>query len=201
MKLFKKKNEEDKLGYKIGHNIFGDVWEDKKDRSIVLLIVWFFFIIFVVLFINSSPKQENNKPKYQDPKELLSNLSNYEYDLTVTNKNDNTITYYNGNITDGIDTGTKKINEEEINYKIIDGITYDLEGNQIDYPYYDISLNIFNYFEDYYYRYLDNKIMTYIYDINYENDTIKVYLKTTYDKISLVNYDYLDNSYTINISY
>ena len=200
MKLFRKKKEEEKLGYKLGHNLFGELWESKRERSLVLLVLWFFFIMLVIIFINNSSRTVK-KPLYKDPKDLLNELVNYQYDLTVTNSVDNSFTYYNGNINNGIDTGVKKINDEEINYKIVNNIAYDENMNIIEYPYYDISLNVFNYLVDYESKLLDNKIMTYIYNVSYNNEIIKVYLKTTYDKITIVRYDYLDYSYTINLSY
>ena len=191
MKLFKK-NEKDKLNYKIGHKIFGDLWDDKKDRAIVLLLLLSIFIAFVISFINTSNDYEE-EVLYMSPDILISELNNgYEYDLTVFDNNSNSYTYYNGYINDNIDMGTKKTNDLVINYKIVDGITYDAITNElIIYPYDDLGLNIIYYLNNYTDEYLENDLKVYLYKINYNGINVDIYLKCSVNKIVSIYYKYL----------
>lgn len=196
MILFKKK-EEDKLDYKIGYKIFGDIFTNKKEKSILFLILWFVFLSFVILFITESFKYKKSENVYVEPSILIQNLNNgYKYDLTINSNNN--YKYYTGEVNNNVDIGIKKENNVDIDYKIINDITYDNNGNIIDYPYDDLSLKILKYLNNFESSYLENDLMVYKYNIKYNNTNILVTLKTTYDKIVLIKYNYLENEYIIN---
>ena len=105
--------------------------------------------------------------------------------------------YYNGYIDNGIDIGTKKENDTIINYRIVDGITYDNSTNELLlYPYDELSLNIIYYLNNYIKSYEENDLMVYVYEVNYNTNIINVYLRTNKDNIKSISYEYNNISYT-----
>ena len=199
MKLFKK-DEKDKLRYKIGHKIFGELYDNKKEKALVFLVIWFVFIFLVTLFVKESLRYQKEDPIFIEPNILIEKLNDgYKYDLTINNIDNETHIYYIGEVNSLGDIGVKKENDNESYYKIVNNIAYDFNGNEINYPYDELSLNIIKYLNNYDNSYLENDLKVYEYNINYNNSNILVILKTTYDKISLIKYDYLNNNYIINI--
>ena len=196
MKLFKNKDKT-KLKDKIGTKIFGDIWNNDKEKSIVLLIFWLMFISLVSLLVSNSNNNNYKEIEYKNPKELISNLKEYNYDLTISN-NDN-IVYYTGRVFNNIDVGIKEFNDTKINYRIVDDTTYDnITLDIIDYPYDELSLKIINYLDNYIEDYIENDIKVYKYKVLYNNEEILVYLKVINDRISSIEYNYQNNKYNIN---
>ena len=191
-----------------------------KQRSLIVLIVGF-SILFILLILvrvnynNNSKVYDNNNYKFEEKDKknqfltldkIFNNyLDNYKYDITV---NDNDInTEFKGSINNKIDNGKRIINEQELEYHIVDNIAIDLKTNKEitdlynNYlSYFFIPTNIYEYIKD---KENNEEIVDnnkiYIYNSIYNDGDIMFKITTTKDRIEGIEYAYNNINYNIKL--
>lgn len=216
MNWYKKyKDKKETRNDEIGHKIFGDIWNNKKERSALLLLFWFIFISIIIAFIrfgNQTTKKDITPEPLSYPavSTLLTNIdnNNYKYNISIYDTNSGTFTYYNGEVNNGIESGTKETTSEVINYNIKDGIIYDTNNNTVINNLYDNYLTKYfnlNNINDFITNlvpeisYEDN-IIVYKYNGKYNDIDIDFIIKTNQEKITYIEYNYNGYKYLVNIT-
>ena len=194
-----------------------------KQRSLVILIVGF-TLLFALIFIlkinynnnytqnnnnnNSTNNNENNKEiEFLSLDKIFNNyIDNYDYNIIITD--DETTIVYEGSINEGINNGKRTINNEEINYHIVNNIAIDLKTNKEilnlydDYlSYYFIPSNIYDFIngKENNEETVDNKKI-YTYNSIYNDGDIMFRITTTKDRIENIIFKYNNINYNIKFN-
>lgn len=218
MKWFKKINEKrQQKSDELGHKVFGDIWDNKREKSALFLLLWFMFMLLVIGMVrtNNQIKSNENANKNKEIEyQALSNYfenkdnDNYEYNISIYDLNNASFTYYNGDVINDVETGTKESNADVINYKINNGIAYNTNNNQVINNLYGNYLTLFFKLNNIYdfikdcepeVKYEDD-IKVYDYKELYENKNIEFIIKTDEKSITYIEYNYDNYKYIINIT-
>ena len=216
MKWFsKRKQKRDERSNQLGHELFGDIWDNEKARDGLILFFWALFMIAVFLIVKNgknttNSKIEPNTPNYPLIETYFEQFNNntYKYNINIYDNDTGSFTTYNGDVSDGVDIGVKEVNNDVINYTIKDGvITVSLNNNVItnlydDYlNYYFRMNNIYSYIKDIQpsISYEDNS-KVYLYNGKYLDKDINFTIKTNLSKITYLEYNYNNCKYILNLT-
>lgn len=178
--------------------------EVDKEKSLISLILWTLFIIIVCFIVFFGRKTtEENIVNFVSLDEIFSKYTDYNYKVTVKGSN---IYNFDGNVVDGINSGTFTNLDSNINYKIISNSAINEENAE------PIDLDIL-----FYYFYLDNifesvrvgelisekiedNTKLYVYNCVYNGEDITFKILTGVDNISEITYTYgsVDYVYTLD---
>ena len=196
-------NKKDRLKDRIGRKIFGDIWDNNKQRDMVLLFLWSIFIIFVIVFIVvGKNNSDNNKVKeqtktqeeviYPDPINELDKYTNYNYNIAIYNVDSKTFTLFQGSYIDNVDKGVKKTETETKEYtdtpSIYTGyLAYFFRPKNIKEFISNIEPKVS----------MDNNYKTYLYQGKYDEQDIAFIIRESSTKIVSISFNYLKNRYTL----
>ena len=179
---------------------------DNKLRSAIILAVWMVLITILIFYVRA---YNGNHPKeevitFNNLGDIFSIYKDYEYEITISDIEDNVVTY-KGTMKNTIDTGIKTKGEESISYKVESNIITDTTNNvEIDNLYDDylayffLPSNIYSYVS-----YLngeereDKNIKLYTYKYIYDDKDIVFEIETTYDKLNNIVIRHDDRIYNI----
>ena len=179
---------------------------DNRLRSAIILAVWMVLITILIFYIRAynvnHPKEETIT--FNNLGDIFSTYKDYEYEITISDIEDNVVTY-KGTMKNTIDTGIKTKGEESISYKVESNIILDTTNNvEIDNLYDDylayffLPSNIYSYVS-----YLngeekeDKNIKLYTYKYIYDDKDIVFEIETTYDKLNNIVISHDDRIYNI----
>ncbi len=179
---------------------------DNRLRSAIILAVWMVLITILIFYIRAynvnHPKEETIT--FNNLGDIFSTYKDYEYEITISDIEDNVVTY-KGTMKNTIDTGIKTKGEESISYKVENNIITDTNNNvEIDNLYDDylayffLPSNIYSYVS-----YLngeekeDKNIKLYTYKYIYDDKDIVFEIETTYDKLNNIVISHDDKIYNI----
>ena len=179
---------------------------DNRLRSAIILAVWMILITILIFYIRAynvnHPKEETIT--FNNLGDIFSTYKDYEYEITISDIEDNVVTY-KGTMKNTIDTGIKTKGEESISYKVESNIILDTTNNvEIDNLYDDylayffLPSNIYSYVS-----YLngeekeDKNIKLYTYKYIYDDKDIVFEIETTYDKLNNIVIRHDDRIYNI----
>lgn len=179
---------------------------DNRLRSAIILAVWMVLITILIFYIRAynvnHPKEETIT--FNNLGDIFSTYKDYEYEITISDIEDNVVTY-KGTMKNTIDTGIKTKGEESISYKVENNIITDTNNNvEIDNLYDDylayffLPSNIYSYVS-----YLngeekeDKNIKLYTYKYIYDDKDIVFEIETTYDKLNNIVISHDDRIYNI----
>jgi hypothetical protein len=206
--MFKKiKNKLNQTKTNISKKIWGDLYDDKKTKAVILLLLWAIFIGLVFTYIRV---YNSNLPKYTDINELFNNIidTEYSYNIDVYNKDNTDVISYQETIKDNKITGIKKAPGSTLNYYITDDICYNSDTNEVINDLYEDFLsyffrieNIYNYIKDATPEVATrNGIRTYKYQGSYNNDNLTFLVISSYTSIKSIYFSYQNINYTINLN-
>lgn len=191
---------------------------NNKQKDVIVLAIGFAFLIGVFIFARVNYHPNNNQSSNNEVKEEINfkNLdelfnsigTNYNYNITILNKNNSAYSYFNGSVDNNVNIGKKIIDTVTINYKIDSNGAINTTTNEAITNLYDGFLyyfftpsNVFDYVKDLEntYEILDDKKI-YNYNSKYRDDNIVFKITTTVDKIEKISYIYDNIEYSIMIS-
>ena len=219
MKWFNKiKEKRIQRNQELGRKIFGDIWDNKRDRSALTLILWFIFLVFVIGIVRNGNQtknnntQENNTPtiNYLSLNNYFDNVdnNNYRYNISIYDTATVTFTNFNGEVINGIESGTKENADGVISYNIKNNVIYDANNNQVINNLYGSYLNkffklnnIYDFIKDYEpeVRY-ENDLKVYTYNEEYNDKNIEFIIKVDEKSITYVEYNYDGYKYIVNVT-
>ena len=188
---------------------------EDKTKSMVILIVGFSILLSLLVAIrinynrNIKNISNNNEQKITSTEflsldKIFNNyLDNYKYKITINDSN--SIIKFEGSINDKINNGKRIINNEEINYHVVNDIAIDLDTNK---EINDLYNNYLSYFFN------PTNVYEFIKDLNSNEeivDNMKIYnynniyngvsimfkITTSKDRIEEINYNYNNVDYKI----
>lgn len=178
-----------------------------KERALIVLIIGFSILIFITILIRinytnyvNTPKDNNIETEsiqFLSLDKLFNNyLDNYNYKIEVIDKD--TI-YYDGKIENGVNTGTRIVNNNTLNYNLNNDNLNDVYGNYLYYFY--TPQNVYDFIKSLNgnEQKLDNNKI-YTYNSIYEDNEINFKIITSRDRIEEINYNYKDIYYNIKLS-
>ena len=180
---------------------------ENKEKSLILLLIWIVFIGGVVIYIKSYKDQEQTTQNvfvFNNLETIFNEYKDYKYDISIKDVEGNT-SLFAGSIKDGVDTGTKTVGEEIVNYKNDNNIITNTDTNQIIDNLYDGYLSYF-FKADNIYNYVsflsgetreDKDIKIYSYEYVYDDKNISFEITTTVNRISSIVITYDDHIYNI----
>ena len=208
----------DKIKNSLKSKFLGEnIPSNNKQKDVIVLAIGFAFLIAVFIFArvnynpnkNQSSSEAKEEMNFKNLDELFNNINtNYNYDITILNKNNSVYSYFNGKVEDTINVGKKTIDTITINYKIDSNGAINTTTNETITNLYDGFLyyfftpsNVFDYVKDLEntYEILDGKKI-YNYNSKYRDDTIVFKITTTVDRIEKIVYIYDNIDYSIKIS-
>src|SRR5574344_566574 len=96
---------------RLGHKIFGNVWDNPKEKAGLLLFFWFiFFLIVITIIKTNSPLKNENKVNealnFMSLSEIIEKQKDqsYQYNIVVYIATENININYQGKIISGIET-------------------------------------------------------------------------------------------------
>ena len=192
-----------------------------KEKSIAILLIGFTMLFAILLYCrvnyhkisqndnnnnnnNNNSQIDNKKTEFLSLDKIFINyMDNYKYTITIEDNNKKII--YEGSMSNGVDNGKKIINNEEIEYHIVNDIAIDLNTNKEINNLYDkylstffVPTNIYEFIKD-----KENsedivdKEKIYIYNSVYKDADIMFKIITGKDRLEEIIYKYNNIDYSI----
>ncbi len=189
---------------------------DDKQKPLIMLLAWLVFIgvVFGYVRTNNASNSNNNtntnnevKVTFDSLSDIFNKYNNYKYDITITDLENNVVSF-NGYYIDNIDTGSKKKLNNTINYRIEDNIVKNTDTNEVIENLYENYLSYFfvpsNIYK--YVNYLkvsekeDGNVKKYNYEYIYNDKNITFEIVTSKSNIDNIKFVYDNLKYNIKYS-